>query len=93
MPIRRSPNGPHHPPSQLVAITRNRWSQSIGTTGRNQSVRARVSVTAKYVPFLRIWPPSQTSILWPPPSLSDRDADLFARAFHEFARNAGNKSI
>ena len=37
MPIRRSPNGPHHPVHSLVAIARNRWSQSIGTTGRNQS--------------------------------------------------------
>src|ERR1700686_1943880 len=37
MPIRRSPNGPHHPRPQLVAIDRNRWSRSIGTNGRNQS--------------------------------------------------------
>jgi hypothetical protein len=37
MPIRRSPNGPHHPRPQLVAIDRNSWSRSIGTTGRNQS--------------------------------------------------------
>ena len=37
MPIRRSPNGAHHPVHSLVAIARNGWSRSIGTTGRNQS--------------------------------------------------------
>jgi len=37
MPIRRSPNGANHPVHSLVAIARNGWSQSIGTTGRDQS--------------------------------------------------------
>ena len=48
MPIRGSPNGAHHPrpqagrdrPEWVVAINRNRWSQSIGISGRNQPVRA-----------------------------------------------------
>ena len=48
MPIRRSPNGVRHTPpqpgrdrsEQVVAINRNAWSQSIGISGRNQSVRA-----------------------------------------------------
>jgi hypothetical protein len=37
MPIRRSPNAAHHPVHSLIAIARNGWSRSIGTTGRNQS--------------------------------------------------------
>ena len=37
MPIRRSPNGAVTPVHSLVAIARNGWSRSIGTTGRNQS--------------------------------------------------------
>jgi hypothetical protein len=48
MPIRGSPNGANHlrPQAgrdrleQVVAINRNAWSQSIGTTGRNHPVRA-----------------------------------------------------
>ena len=48
MPIRRSPNGARYRPPQpgrdqsewVVAINRNAWSQSIGISGRNQSVRA-----------------------------------------------------
>ena len=48
MPIRRSPNGAHHPrpqpgrdrPEWVVAINRNDWSQSIGTGGRDHPVRA-----------------------------------------------------
>jgi hypothetical protein len=48
MPIRRSPNGPRHTPPQpgrdrpewVVAINRNARSQSVGISGRNQSVRA-----------------------------------------------------
>ena len=48
MPLRRSPNGAGHTrpqpgrdrPEQVVAINRNAWSQSIGTGGRNQPVRA-----------------------------------------------------
>ena len=39
MPIRRSPNDARHPIHRVVAITRNRWSRSIGMTGRNQSER------------------------------------------------------
>lgn len=39
MPIRRSPNDARHPVHRVVAITRNRWSRSIGITGRNQSER------------------------------------------------------
>ena len=39
MPIRGSPNGARHPRPQAVAIDRNRWSRSIGMTGRNQSER------------------------------------------------------
>jgi hypothetical protein len=48
MPIRRSPTAdPQAPPQPgrdhpewVVAINRNAWSQSIGISGRNQSVRA-----------------------------------------------------
>jgi hypothetical protein len=48
MPIRRSPNDASHTrpqpgcdrPKWVVAINRNRWSQSIGISGRNQPVRA-----------------------------------------------------
>ncbi len=48
MPIRRSPNGARHTrpqagrdrPEWVVAINRNAWSQSIGTAGRDRSVRA-----------------------------------------------------
>jgi hypothetical protein len=50
MPIRRSPNGASYTPPQpgrdrpewVVAINRNAWSQSIGISGRNQPVRARI---------------------------------------------------
>ena len=50
MPIRRSPNSAGHTPPQpgrdrperVVAINRNRWSQSIGISGRNQPVRAQI---------------------------------------------------
>jgi hypothetical protein len=50
MPIRRSPNGAGYTrpqpgrdrPEWVVAINRNAWSQSIGTSGRNQSERARI---------------------------------------------------
>ena len=49
MPIRGSPNGASHTrpqpgrdrSEQVVAINRNRWSQSIGTGGRDQSECAR----------------------------------------------------
>ena len=49
MPIRRSPNGAHHPhpqagrdrPEWVVAINRNAWSQSIGIAGRDHPVCAR----------------------------------------------------
>jgi hypothetical protein len=49
MPIRRSPDGARHPrpqagrdrPEQVVAINRNAWSRSFGTTGRDHPVRAR----------------------------------------------------
>ena len=52
MPIRRSPNEARHTPpqpgrdrpEQVVAINRNAWSQSIGISGRNQSVRALESI-------------------------------------------------
>jgi hypothetical protein len=59
MPIRGSPNGAHHPYPQLVAIARNggrdpservvvfnwnEWSRSIGSAGRDQPVRAAVSL-------------------------------------------------
>ena len=37
MPIRRSPTALNTPVHSLVAIAWNRWSRSIGTTGRNQS--------------------------------------------------------
>jgi hypothetical protein len=48
MPIRRSPNGAHHPhpqagrdrPEWVVAINRNAWSQSIGIAGRDHPVCA-----------------------------------------------------
>jgi len=48
LPIRRSPNGARYTrpqpgrdqSEQVVAINRNRWSQSIGISGRNQPVRA-----------------------------------------------------
>ncbi len=48
MPIRRSPNSADHTrpqpgrdhPEWVVAINRNRWSHSIGISGRNQPVRA-----------------------------------------------------
>jgi hypothetical protein len=50
MPIRGSPNGARHPrpqagrdcPEWVVAINRNGWSQSIGTAGRDHSVRAHL---------------------------------------------------
>jgi hypothetical protein len=50
MPIRRSPNGARHTPpqpgrdrpEQVVAINRNAWSQSIGISGRNHPVRAKI---------------------------------------------------
>jgi hypothetical protein len=44
MPIRGSPNGAHHPRPQVVAITRNRWSRSIGMT--EGSNRARITSIA-----------------------------------------------
>ena len=37
MLIRGSPNGARHTIHTLVAIGRNRWSSSIGTSGRHQS--------------------------------------------------------
>jgi hypothetical protein len=48
MPICGSPNGARHPrpqanrdrPEWVVAITRNGWSQSIVTAGRDHPVRA-----------------------------------------------------
>jgi hypothetical protein len=48
MPIRRSPDGAHHPrpqagrdrPEWVVAINRNAWSQSIEIGGRDHPVRA-----------------------------------------------------
>ena len=52
MPIRGSPNGAYHlrpqagrdRPEWVVAINRNRWSHSIGISGRNQPVRAVCSM-------------------------------------------------
>jgi len=52
MPLRRSPNAAAHTrpkpgrnrPEQVVAINRNAWSQSIGTGGRNQPVRAGIDL-------------------------------------------------
>jgi hypothetical protein len=52
MPIRRSPNGAGYTrpqpgrdrSEQVVAIDRNRWSQSIGISGRNQPVRATMII-------------------------------------------------
>ena len=35
MPIRRSPNGAHHPVHSLVAIARNGWSRSPGARSRD----------------------------------------------------------
>ena len=68
MPIRRSPNSVGHIPPQpsryrlewAVAINRNRWSQSIGISGRNQPVRAFVinAVLADgrvHDPMARLW--------------------------------------
>jgi len=51
MPIRRSPNGAHHPhpqagrdrPEWVVAINRNAWSQSIGIAGRDHPVCAELT--------------------------------------------------
>src|SRR5215468_7122697 len=37
MPIRRSPNGARHPRPQAIATARNRWSRSVGMSGRDQS--------------------------------------------------------
>ena len=57
MPIRRSPNGAHHPhpqagrdrPEWVVAINRNAWSQSIGIAGRDHPVCASCAwALAKY---------------------------------------------
>src|SRR5262249_53577885 len=56
MPIRRSPNGAGHTRPQLgrdrskqvVAINRNARSQSIGISGRNHPVRARMASQLQY---------------------------------------------
>lgn len=55
MPIRRSPNDARHPIHRVVAITRNRWSRSIGMTGRNQSERlvAIIRYAQSWVRMLR----------------------------------------
>ena len=64
MPIRRSPNGAHHPhpqagrdrPEWVVAINRNAWSQSIGIAGRDhpvcaprrQKAQGEITILAEY---------------------------------------------
>jgi hypothetical protein len=44
-------------------------------------------------PFFKIWPPSNTSIVWPPRALSDQDADHVSRALSTFLNKAvyGNR--
>ena len=79
MPIRRSPNGVSHTRPQLgrdrpewvVAINRNRWSQSIGISGRNQPVRAPWAELIPSLPrlFMLLRPPARPTLaagfVWP----------------------------
>ena len=60
MPIRGSPNGASHTrpqpgrdrSEQVVAINRNRWSQSIGTGGRDQSECAIQRMSSCPLPYV-----------------------------------------
>ncbi len=43
--------------------------------------------------LFRIWPPAQSSIIWPSRALTDCDADVAASAFAEFVLRVGRKAI
>ena len=94
MPIRRSPNGPHHPrpqpgrdrPEQVVAINRNDRSQSIGTGGRDHPVRARCRRNTAYLDIPEIAPASS------PGAVASSSQALQRRVYRAFGGRGAAKS-